>query len=154
MNQIAYYGTTYDYDPHEVSIELKDGEIDTMMENEDYKLTGSTEEQLEKVYIQQMLNYTLYPDELYVTSRRTGLPKFGSNLISREDFSLVPVTSIPRRLDTGLPLETDLMYQNKVDAFQRQGFTPTAAGPNGPTLNAERVWQDKGAPQWGEGLKE
>ena len=154
LNQIAYYGTTYDYDPHEVSIELKDGEIDTMMENEDYKLTGSTEEQLEKVYIQQMLNYTLYPDELYVTSRRTGLPKFGSNLISREDFSLVPVTSIPRRLDTGLPLETDLMYQNKVDAFQRQGFTPTAAGPNGPTLNAERVWQDKGAPQWGEGLKE
>ncbi|WP_289003836.1 SusD/RagB family nutrient-binding outer membrane lipoprotein [Parabacteroides sp.] len=154
LNQIAYYGTTYDYDPHEVSIELKDGEIDTMMENEDYKLTGSAAEQLEKVYIQQMLNYTLYPDELYVTARRSGLPKFGSNLISRENFSLVPVTNIPRRLDTDLPLETDLMYKNKVEAFQRQGFTPTAAGPNGPTLNAERVWQDKGAPQWGEGPKE
>lgn len=73
------------------------------MENEDYKLTGSAAEQLEKVYIQQMLNYTLYPDELYVTARRSGLPKFGSNLISRENFSLVPVTNIPRRLDTDLP---------------------------------------------------
>lgn len=151
LNQIAYYGTTYDYDPHEVSIELKDGEIDTMMSSEGYKLTGSAAEQLEKVYIQEMLNYTLYPNEMYVTSRRSGLPKFGSDLISRENFSLVPVTNIPRRLDTGLPLETDLMYQIKIDAYSRQGFTSTSAGPNGPTLNSERVWQDKGAPQWGAG---
>lgn len=25
-------------------------------------------------------------------------------------------------IDTGIPLETDLMYKNKTEAFQRQGF--------------------------------
>lgn len=151
LNQIAYYGTTYNYDPNEVSIELKAGELDAMMENTDYQLTGSTAEQLEKVYIQQLLNFTLYPDDQFVTARRSGLPKFNSDLIARENFSVVPVTNIPRRMDTGIPVETDLMYQIKIDAFSRQGLTPTTAGPNGITLNSERLWQDQGAPQWGEG---
>lgn len=153
LNQIAYYGTTYDYDPFEASIELKDGELDTMMESEEYQLTGSTSEKLEKVYIQQMLNFTLYPDELFVTARRTGLPKFNSDLLARENFSIVPVTEIPRRFDTGIPLETELTYQIELEAYQRQGLTPTSAGPNGSTLNSERLWQDIGAPQWGEGPK-
>lgn len=151
LNQIAYYGTTYDYDPNEVSIELKDGEIDTMMSQEDYKLTGSEAVQLEKVYLQQMLNFTLYPNEQFITARRTGMPKFTSDLLARDNYALLPVTNVPRRFDTGIPLETDLMYQIKIDAFSRQGLTPTSAGPNGPTLNAERLWQDVGAPQWGEG---
>lgn len=151
LNQIAYYGTTYDYDPNEVSIELKNGELDAMMASADYQLTGSTAEQLEKVYIQQMLNFTLYPDDQFITARRSGLPKFNSDILPRENFPIVPVTNIPRRLDTGIPLETDLMYQMKIDAYNRQGLTPTSAGPNGPTLNAERVWQDVGAPQWGAG---
>ena len=151
LNQIAYYGTTYDYDPNEVSIELKDGEIDTMMSQEDYQLTGSEAVQLEKVYLQQMLNFTLYPNEQFITARRTGMPKFTSDLLARDNYALLPVTNVPRRFDTGIPLETDLMYQIKIDAFSRQGLTPTSAGPNGPTLNAERLWQDVGAPQWGEG---
>lgn len=151
LNQIAYYGTTYDYDPNEVSIELKDGEIDAMMENADYQLTGNDAEQLEKVYLQQMLNFTLYPNEQFITARRTGLPKFNSSLLARENFPLMPVTNIPRRFDTGIPLETDLMYQIKLDALSRQGLTPTSAGPNGQILNAERLWQDLEAPQWGEG---
>lgn len=151
LNQIAYYGTTYDYDPNEVSIELKDGEIDAMLASSGYQLTGSKAEQLEKVYLQQMLNFTMYPNESYVTARRSGLPKFGSSLINRENYAQVPVTSIPRRFDTGTPVETDLMYKFKVESYQRQGFSITSAGPNGPTLNAERVWQDQGAPQWGAG---
>lgn len=151
LNQIAYYGTTYGYDPNEVSIELKNGELDAMMASTGYQLTGSMAEQLEKVYIQQMLNFTLYPDDQYITARRSGLPKFDSDILPRENFPIVPVTNIPRRLDIGIPLETDLMYQMKIDAFKRQGLTPTSAGPNGPTLNSERVWQDQGAPQWGAG---
>ena len=151
LNQIAYYGTTHNYDPNEVSIELKTGELDAMMENTGYQLTGSTAEQLEKVYVQQMLNFTLYPDDQFVTARRSGLPRFNSNLIARENFTIVPVTNIPRRMDTGIPVETDLMYQIKIDAYSHQGLTPTTAGPNGTTLNAERLWQDAGAPQWGAG---
>lgn len=154
LNQVAYYGTTYGYDPHEVSIDLKNGEIEAMMESADYQLTGSLDEQLEKVYLQQMLNFTLYPNEQFVTSRRSGLPKFNSKFISRENFATIPVTRIPRRFDTGTPVETDLMYSIKMGSYQSQGFTVTSAGSSqSDKLNSERVWHDKGAPQWGEGPK-
>lgn len=152
LNQIAYYGTTYDYDPNEVSIELKDGEIDAMMASADYKLTGTTAEQLEKVYLQQLLNFTLYPYDQFVTARRTGLPKFNSTLISRENYASVPVTDIPRRFQTGVPNETSLLYEIEKAAYAAQGYTESAAGATNTTiLNSERTWQDKGAPQWGEG---
>ena len=154
LNQIAYYGTTYDYDPNEVSIELKDGEIDAMLASKDYKLTGSVDEQLDKVYLQQLLHFTMYPYDQFVTARRSGIPKFNSEFISRENYSSIPVTNIPRRFHTGVPNETSQLYQIELDAYAAQGYTVTAAGDNNKTiLNSERTWQDKNAPQWGEGPK-
>ena len=154
LNKIAYYGTTYDYDPNEVSIELKAGEVDAMMSSADYQLTGTVEEQLEKVYLQQMLNFILNPNEQFSTSRRSGLPKFDSDFIKREEFPTIPITRIPRRFDTGTPVPTDLMYSIKMEAYKSQGFTITSAGSNpGDVLNTERIWMDKNAPQWGEGPK-
>ena len=154
LNQIAYYGTTYDYDPNEVSIELKDGEIDAMLASKDYKLTGSVDEQLEKVYLQQLLHFTMYPYDQFVTARRSGIPKFNSEFISRENYSSIPVTNIPRRFHTGVPNETSQLYQIELDAYAAQGYTVTAAGDNNKTiLISERTWQDKNAPQWGEGPK-
>jgi hypothetical protein len=154
LNQIAYYGTTYNYCPHEESIELKAGEIDAMMASADYQLSGTADEQLEKVYLQQMLNFTLYPNEQFVTARRSGLPKFNSRFIVREQFATMPVTGTPRRFDTGTPLPTDLMHDILQNAYKSQGFSITSAGSgDGPLLNSERIWMDKGAPQWGEGPK-
>ena len=154
LNQIAYYGTTYGYDPNEVSIELKDGEIEAMMASADYQLTGSTAEQLEKVYLQQLLNFTMYPYDQFVTARRSGLPKFNSDLISRENFVSIPVTNIPRRFHTGVPNEMSLLYQIDLEAYKAQGYTISGAGDgNTSILNSERTWQDQGAPQWGEGPK-
>ncbi len=154
LNQIAYYGTTYGYDPNEVSIELKDGEIEAMMASADYQLTGSTAEQLEKVYLQQLLNFTMYPYDQFVTARRSGLPKFNSDLISRENFASIPVTNIPRRFHTGVPNEMSLLYQIDLEAYKAQGYTISGAGDgNTSILNSERTWQDQGAPQWGEGPK-
>jgi hypothetical protein len=151
-NQINYYGNTYDYDKNEAVIDLKDGEIETMLANDDYQLTGTAAEQLEKVYLQQMLNFTLYPYDAFVTSRRSGLPKFGSKFIAREDFATVPVEEIPRRMHTGVPNTTSLMYDVTVASLEAQGFTATAQGDVRTTLlNSERVWQDKNAPQWGAG---
>ena len=93
-----------------------------------------------------------YPYEHFVTARRSGLPKFGSSLINREDYPVVPVTDIPRRFHTGVPNETSLMYQIELDAFTSQGYTMTPQGAsNTQILNSERAWQDKGAPQWGAG---
>jgi hypothetical protein len=154
LNQIPYYGTTYDYDPNEVSIELKDGEIDAMLASPDYNLTGSTSDQLEKVYLQQLIHFIMYPYDQFVTARRSGLPKFNSQLISRENYSAIPVTNFPRRFQTGVPNETSQLYQIQRDAYAAQGYTITGAGDaNTSILNTERTWQDQGAPQWGEGPK-
>ena len=153
LNQIAYYGKTYDYDPFEVSIELKDGEINTMLAQEDYKLTGNAALDLEKVYLQQIINFTLNPNEQFVTARRTGLPSFSSTLLPRVNYSDVPVTNIPRRYDTGNPSQTDLMYQIYKDAYAAQGYSITTAGSNETApLNSERTWADKNNPQWGAGF--
>lgn len=152
LNQIPYYGTTYDYDPNEVSIELKDGEIDELLASDNLKLTGSVADQLEKVYLQQMLHFTMYPYDQFVTARRSGLPKFNSQLISRENFSAIPVTNFPRRFQTGVPNEMSQLYQIQRDAYAAQGYSITPAGDtNTGILNSERTWQDIGAPQWGEG---
>ena len=153
LNQIAYYGKTYEYDPFEVSIELKDGEIDTMLAQEDYKLTGNAALDLEKVYLQQIINFTLNPNEQFVTARRTGLPSFSSTLLPRVNYSEVPVTNVPRRYDTGNPSQTDLMYQIYKDAYAAQGYSITTAGSNDTApLNSERTWADKNNPQWGAGF--
>ena len=152
LNQIAYYGTTYGYDANEKVIDLVDGEIEQMMESEAYKFTGTREEKIEKIYLQQMLNFTMYPNEQFITSRRSGYPKIGSAFLDREVYTDIPVTTVPRRFDTGLPVETDLMYQIYLDNYAAQGFTPTSNGAgHSSTLHNERVWADKGAPEWGAG---
>lgn len=154
-NQIAYYNRNYGYDALDASIELKAGEIDAMFTNDDYQLIGTADEQLEKVYIQQLLNFTLYPNEQFMTARRSGLPKFDSKFIKREKYSSVAETNIPRRFDTGTPSKTDLMYQNYLDAYQVQGFTVSSpGGSNTSILNTERIWHDRNNPQFGEGPKQ
>ena len=125
-----------------------------MLKSTEYQLSGSISDQLEKVYLQQMINFTLYPYEHFVTARRSGLPKFNSTLVNRENYAVVPVTEIPRRFHTGVPNETSLMYDIDIAAYKAQGYTMTPQGASNTTiLNAERPWQDKGAPQWGEGPK-
>ena len=152
LNQIAYYKNTYSYDDNEVSIELKDGEIKTMMAMEAYKLTGDVASDLEKVYLQQILNFTLYPNDQFVTSRRSGYPKLGSSLLARESYTDIPENMVPRRFDTGIPVETDLMYNIYLENYKAQGFTPTSTGSgHSKTLHDERIWFDKNAPEWGAG---
>ena len=49
-----------------------------------------------------------------------------------------------------LPNETDLMYDIKTASLKSQGFTG-GQGITPSLLNTERVWQDKGAPNFGAG---
>ncbi|CAK7002011.1 MAG: hypothetical protein PETM_00031 [Petrimonas sp.] len=152
LNKIPYYGKTYDYDPNEKVIDLQNGEIDAMLANADYQLTGNTALDLEKIYIQQLLHFTLSPNDQFVTVRRSGCPKSSSTLIEWENFTSVPNNAIPRRFEVGSPSPTDLMYQILIDAYQSQGFTP-GSSQDGTLLNSERVWQDINAPQFGQGPK-
>lgn len=152
LNKIPYYGKTYDYDPNEKVIDLQNGEIDAMMANADYQLTGNATLDLEKVYVQQLLHFTLSPNDQFVTVRRSGCPKSNSSLIKWENFSSVPNNAIPRRFEVNAPSPTDLMYQILIDAYKAQGFTP-GSSQDGTLLNSERVWQDINAPQFGQGPK-
>ena len=150
LNRIPYYGTTYNYDPNEKVIDLQAGEIETMMSHEAYQLTGNNTEDLEKVYIQQTLHFLMSPIDAWVTCRRAGIPKIGSTIWDREDYSAngLPVTEIPRRTVLSSPSPTDLMYDILMNAYETQGFS---IGSADGVLNSERVWQDQGAPQYGEG---
>lgn len=155
-NKIPYYGNTYGYDPNEVVIDLKDGEIDAMMATDAVKLTGSKSEQLEKVYLQQLMHFSLQCDDQFVTARRSGYPKIGSDLLPFVKFESVALNAIPRRFEIAKPNVTDVMYDIKNAAYSAQGFNTLGTGNSGSAfnlsgtaLNTERLWQDKNAPQWG-----
>ena len=151
-NKIPYYGKTYDYDPLEASIELKEGEIEAMLATDAVKWDGS----MEKIYLQQLMNFTMMPDEMFVTARRSGYPKVGSKLLPFTEFKKFARTAIPRRFEFTEPLVTDIMHDIRLENLKKQGFTmgsnQSGTGFNTTTvLNTERLWQDKNAPQWGEG---
>ena len=151
-NKIPYYKATYDYDPLEASIELKDGEIEAMLATDAVKWDGS----MEKIYLQQLMNFTMMPDEMFVTARRSGYPKVGSKLLPFTEFKKFARTAIPRRFEFTEPLVTDIMHDIRLANLKQQGFTmgsnQSGTGFNTTTvLNTERLWQDKNAPQWGEG---
>lgn len=156
LNKIPYYGEDYvgnNYDPHEKEIDLQPGEIDAMVANADYQLTGDKALDLEKVYIQQLIHFTLLPNEQFVTVRRSGVPKENSTMIAWENFSpVVNNNEIPRRFEVTSPNRTDLMFDVLTESYESQGFTP-GTNQDGSVLNSERVWQDKNAPQFGEGPK-
>ncbi|MBQ8442250.1 MAG: SusD/RagB family nutrient-binding outer membrane lipoprotein [Bacteroides sp.] len=159
LNDIPYYSKTYDYDPNEKVIALQAGEIDAMMATENIKLTGDLTLDLEKVYLQQLMHFTMMPDDQFVTARRSGCPKNGSTLINYEYFDGVAVNAIPRRFPVSDPSPTDKMKDILVESYKAQGFT---TGSNqsggafnniGSVLNTERIWFDQSAPNWGQGPK-
>ena len=151
-NKIPYYGTTYGYDDLEESIELKEGEIATMLETDGAKWDGS----MEKIYLQQLMNFTMLPNEMYVTARRSGYPKVGSTLLPYVKFDKFELAGIPRRFEFSEPAPTDIMHDIRMENLKEQGLTPgkNQSGMGHATtsvLNTERLWQDKNAPQWGSG---
>lgn len=153
-NQVAYYSNVagcFGYDPNEGSIDLKDGEIDAMMESEDYAFTGTAAEKLEKIYLQEMIHFTLYPNEVYITARRSGYPSYNSTILPRTNYSEVPASSIPRRFPTGAITDDDLSAEVRTAAYSAQGLTVTSSGMYNSVLATERLWADQNAPQWGAG---
>lgn len=155
LNQVAYHSSVtgnFNYDPNEGAIDLKDGEIEAMMAGDDaYSFTGTANEKLEKIYLQQLIHFTLYPNEVFVTARRSGYPAFSSDILPRADYAQVPANSIPRRFPTGALSDTDKMRDVKREAFVEQGLTVTSNGLYNAVLATERLWYDKSAPAWGAG---
>ena len=155
LNQVAYHSSVkgnFAYDKHEGAIDLKDGEIEAMLAGDDaYSFTGSATDKLEKIYLQQMIHFTLYPNEVYVTARRSGYPAFNSEILPRADYAQIPATNIPRRFPTGTIVPTDKMAGVKEAAFAQQKLTATPDGIYNAAIATERLWADQGAPAWGAG---
>lgn len=141
----------FGYDPNEGAIDLKDGEIEAMMSSEKYAFTGTAAEKLEKIYLQEMLHFTLYPNEVYITARRSGYPSYHSTILPRIDYAEVPATSIPRRFPTGAVTDDDIAGDIKKAAYAEQGLTITSSGMYNSVLATERLWADRNAPVWGAG---
>lgn len=149
-NDMWYYAKKYD--AVEQTIELKSGELLSLLGKSAYSLSGNVDEDLEKVYIQQYINFLTNPNEMFVTVRRSGCPKVGSSILAKEPLTEGGVEIvIPRRFTVNTPTKDNINYSNIVNSIKDQGFT---AGNSEPaTLNMERVWYDKKAPQWGAGVR-
>ena len=148
LNKIPYYDKAHCNDPLDKPVTYEADAIKAMMANADYQLTGDRNADLEKVYIQLYLHFYYQPLEQFVTVRRSGVPKVGSTLIPW--VALKPSKDIPRRFYIAQPEPSDKMRAIIEAAMHEQGFSFTD-GQNPEVLNAERVWYDKGAPNYGEG---
>ena len=146
LNQIPY--TVQKYDANEELITLKEGEIDALLQQPAYQLTGAADD-LEKIYLQMHFAFILDPWEMYVTMRRSGVPMKGSAYLPYESFPLDgDAYSIPRRATMSSPAKSDQMYDIIMATYTEQGFS---IGNEPSKLESERVWYDQGAPAWGAG---
>lgn len=153
-NNEPFYHKTYDYSPDDVSIALQDGEIEALLAKPDFQLTGNKANDLEKIFLNLEIHFMYQPMEHWVTARRSGIPKFGSNLVARVDYSAhnLPANVFARRANFGSISPDDQMKDILTEVYARQGFNSLNVQLlRSGALNSERLWQDVGAPQWGAG---
>lgn len=99
---------------------------------------------LERIYIQQYLNFYRLGNEAFTFCRRTGYPRNNSTYYKRNTWN----QPIPRRYAINEPpLGTNT--NNWTKSQQDQGFTP--GDRSIPSLSTQRLWFDKTSPNFGEG---
>lgn len=115
--------------------------IEAHLANPKVKFDGTND--LEKIYIQSLLNFYREPNEAFTLIRRTGYPKYNSNLFAREAVNDV----LPRRWWTLDPGQVN--NANWSAAMTEQSFSPNDFTIS--KLNTERIWFDKKSPDYGKG---
>lgn len=98
---------------------------------------------LERIYIQEYLNFYRNASEAFVFIRRTGYPKNTSTYYAREPFTEL-IARRWWRVDPG-----EVNRGNWQAAMAAQGFTENAQDMT--SLSTQRIWYDKNAPLFGEG---
>lgn len=139
-----------DEDAEKAATKLKTGEVEALLQQ---PICNLSTDALEKIRIQQYINYAIYPNgDVWTLVRRSGIPMKDSKYLKAEKFeSESGELVVPRRFVIGTPTEDSKNYQNQVAAHKEQGFT---TGTNDPvTLNKERLWFDKNNPKYWEGNK-
>ncbi len=109
------------------------------------------ENNLEKIYLQQYINFFKLPNESFTLARRTGIPFKSSTLLRWHPLKAGnDELKFPRRWPILPPsVTTNINYFNQ--AMNQQGFTVGAFDPQ--ILNRERVWWDVKAPGFGEEMQ-
>lgn len=131
-------GAKYTFKP------ITTAEMDAYLLKPEIKFGGSSN--LEKVYVQQYLNFYRLPEEGLNLGRRTGYPKFNSSLLARKQVDN-PDLPWPRRMVA--PDPGDLNRANWRASHDAQGFSGLNESPI--LLSTERVWWDKKNPALGAG---
>ncbi len=152
-NQMPYYNNDPVYtntdEAEAAATKLRSGEIADLLAK---PICNLATDGLEKVYIQQYINYMNTPGDVWTTVRRSGVPKIGSSYLAWEKFTNGGnEMAIPRRFVITMPGKDDINYTNKMAAITEQGITPAVLDPI--KLNTERFWFDKTNPQYGAGPK-
>jgi hypothetical protein len=152
-NQMPYYESDPVYlDPVQAAVastKLKNGEIEALLTQPAYNLGTDG---LEKVYIQQYINFANTPGDVWSLVRRSGIPKKNSTYFAWDPLvASGSELTLPRRFTIGNPTEDSKNYENEMKAVQEQGFTPGTSDPN--VLNSQRLWFDKQNPAYGAGPK-
>lgn len=151
--QMPYYNNDPVYTNEDAAAagatKLRNDEIANLLTKDAFDLSTDG---LEKVYIQQYINFMNTPNDIWTLVRRSGIPKKGSAYLAWEDFKTSGVeVTIPRRFVVGTPTEDDINFSNKKAAVTEQGFT---TGTNNPgVLSSERLWFDSENPNYGAGPK-
>jgi hypothetical protein len=122
-------------------------QIDSYLILEDVALNGNND--LEKIYFQQYINFFRYPTEMFALVRRTGFPSRTGDIMPWEPVMSNSVEMVlPRRFGVSEP-DNPINLENWKSAMEEQGWT--TGNIEGPVLNAERVWWDKESPNFGNG---
>lgn len=103
---------------------------------------------LEKIYLQQYVNFFREPNETFALIRRTGYPKKTSTILPWQTLTSGGVEMpFPRRFVLSDP--GAMNRENWTNANQEQGFTPSVTDPQ--MLSTQRIWWDKNCPAFGSG---
>lgn len=142
-NDIAQTAGVYDYQQFAAT----EAQINDYLAQVDVALNGNND--LEKIYFQQYINFFRYPNEQFALVRRSGFPSRDGQIMPWE-----PVLSnnvelvLPRRFGVNEP-SNPINIDNWRAAMEEQGFTPGTV--EGSVLNQERVWWDTNNPNFGNG---
>lgn len=128
---------------------LVNGEIAALLAKDNVKYIDGDPKNIEKIILQELVNLFDNPYQCVSITRRTGYPKKGSTIWPWEPYT---VSGVELKLPRRFPVNTPTIDNNKANwqtAITAQGFTPD--NNTGEVLNAERVWWDKTAPEYGGG---
>src|SRR5690606_37692565 len=131
-------GQVYTYLP------ISSEEIENYLQQPDVAFDGTND--IEKVYIQAYIDFYRQPDEGFALGRRTGYPKFNSELLPRIRVDN-PELHWTRRIVT--PDPGDLNREFWRQSHESQGFSGLDESPE--VLNSQRLWWDKNNPKLEEG---